>query len=327
MYHTVEGEAINDLPTLNAMFNDGDLGVGISLDTAMVGLARIIPNSDGQEDIAIDVDQSMVTQDIARVVYTRLGKLAGGAYKFTVQVSDTLGNVGEASVAFAVEGIDPTVVITAPASGQAFDASPDSVTGFFSGGGEVSISKFTVNEVDVSDSISVDGNNFTYMPADGFSEDDHTVSIEVTDGSGLTAQTALTFSVAIPGPSIAIHSPASGQMYDHGMPSITVESSGVAEPITVSVMVNGEAAMMNDDGTYSPASELGDGEHTVMATATDASGKTADATVIFSVMIPGPSIAINSPASGQMYDHGMPSITVESSGVAEPVTRIRYGQW
>ena len=405
----VEGEAINDLPTLNAMFNDGDLGVGISLDTAMVGLARIIPNSDGQEDMAIDVDQSMVTQDIDSVVYTRLGKLAGGAYKFTVQVSDTLGNVGEASVAFAVEGIDPTVVITAPASGQAFDASPDSVTGFFSGGGEVSISKFTVNDVDVSDSVTLDGNNFTYMPAEGFSEEDHTVSVEVTDGSGLTAQTALTFTVEypvptatittptagqeydhgmpiitgnfsgadpvtgtlsidgevvmevsgstftykptealsdgdhtvtlmvtdvngntadatiefainIPGPMVAINSPAAGQMYDHGMPSITIESSGVAEPISVSVMVNGEAAMMNDDGTYSPASVLGDGEHTVMATATDANGKTAEATVIFSVMIPGPSVAINSPASGQMYDHGMPSITVESSGVAEPVT-------
>ena len=404
----VEGEAINDLPTLHAEFNDGDLGVGISLGTAMVGLARIRPDSDGQEDIAIDVDQSMVEQDIDSVVYTRIDKLAGGAYKFTVQVTDSLGNVGEASVAYAVEGIDPTVVITAPASGQEFDASPASVTGFFAGGGEVSITSFTVNDEDVSESVSVEGNNFTYMPADGFSEDAHTVAVEVTDGSGLTSQTALTFTVEYPvptatittpaagqvynhgmpiitgsfsgadpvigtlsidgegvmvvdgndftykptealsdgehtvtlavtdvngntaeamteftinisGPSVAIHSPAAGQMYDHGMPSITVEASGVADPVMVSVMVNGEAATMNDDGTYSPATELGDGEHTVMATATDANGKTAEATVIFSVEIPGPSVSIISPAAGQMYDHGMPVILVESSGVAAPV--------
>ncbi len=316
----VEGEAINDLPTLHAAFNDGELGVGISdAETVVVSLARIRPDSDGQEEIAISVDQSMVEQDIDSVVYTRIDKLAGGAYKFTVQVSDSLNNVGEASIAFAVEGVNPTVMITAPASGQEFDATPESVTGFFAGGGEVSISKFTVNDVDVSESVTVDGNNFTYMPAEGFSEDAHTVAVEVTDGSGLTAQTSLTFTIEIPGPSIAIHAPASGQMYDHGMPAITVESSGVAEPITESVMVNGEAATMNDDGTYSPATALGDGEHTVVATATDASGKTAEATVIFSVEIPGPSIAIHSPASGQMYDHGMPAITVESSGVAEPV--------
>ena len=317
----VEGEAINGLPTLRAEYNDGGLGVGVSdANTAMVSLDRIRPNSDGQEEMAIDVDQSMVEQDMDSVVYTRIDKLAGGAYQFTVQVSDMLGNVGEASVNFAVEGRNPTVMITAPASGQSFDASPASVTGFFAGGGDVSISKFTINDVDVSESVTVDGNNFTYMPADGFSEDDHAVAVEVMDENGLTAQTALTFSVMIPGPSVAILSPAAGQMYDHGMPSITVESSGVSEPVTVSVMVNGEAATMNDDGTYSPASALGDGEHTVVATATDSTGKTAEATVIFSVEIPGPSVAILSPAAGQMYDHGMPSITVESSGVAAPVS-------
>ena len=127
----------------------------------------------------------------------------------------------------------------------------------------------------------------TYSPASELGDGEHTVMATATDANGKTAEATVIFSVMIPGPSVAINSPASGQMYDHGMPSITVESSGVAEPVTVSVMVNGEAATMNDDGTYSPASELGDGEHTVMATATDANGKTAEATVIFSVMIPG----------------------------------------
>ncbi len=409
----VEGEAINDLPTLHAMFNDGDLGVGISVDTAMVGLARVRPDSESQEEIAIDVDQGMVEQDIDSVVYTRIDKLAGGAYKFTVQVSDSLGNVGEASIAFAVEGINPTVMITAPASGQAFDASPASVTGFFAGGGEVNITSFTVNDVDVSESVTVDESNFTYVPDEGFSEDAYTVSVEVTDGSGLTAQTSLTFTVEYPvptatidtptagqvynhgkpiitgtfsgadpvigtlsiddgegvmvvdgndftyeptenladgdhtvtlavidvngntaeatteftiniaGPSVAIHSPTAGQMYDHGMPSIRVEASAddEAQPVTVSVMVNSEAATMNDDGTYSPAAELGDGEHTVVATATDANGKTAEATVIFSVLLPVPTASITTPAAGQVYDHGMPIITGEVSG-ATPIAGV-----
>ena len=409
-----EGDSVRPLPTLQASYNDGDLGIGVSEGTAVVSLARLRPEEVVQDPVPIDVDQSMVEQDIDSVVYTRTDRLAGGAYQFTVQVTDSLGTVGEATVTFAVEGINPTVVITAPASGQQFDASPDSVTGFYAGGGEVNITKFADTGEDVSADVTVDGNNFTYVPAEGFSEGDHTISVEVTDGSGLTSQTSLTFTVEYPvptatittpaagqvyshgnpiitgtfsgadpvtgtltlsdadgnvisemevsgndfeytpadalghgsytvsimvtdvngntadastdfsvdiaGPSVAIHAPAAGQMFDHGMPVITVESSGEAGPVSVSVMVNGEAASMNENGTYSPAAELGDGDHTVVATATDANGKTAEATVIFSVLIPGPSVAINGPAAGQMFDHGMPVITVESSGIAEPVS-------
>ena len=404
-----EGSTVNDLPTLLGAFQDGELGSGVSAEnTAIVSLARLRPEEVVQDAVPIDVDQSMVEQDIDSVVYTRTDRLAGGAYMFTIQVSDILGNIGEQTVTFAIEGINPTVVITAPASGQEFDASPASITGFFAGGGDVNITEFTINDADVT--AEVNGNNFTYMLAETLAEGDHTVAVEVTDGSGLTAQTSLTFTVKlpvptvsidtptagqtydhgkpiitgdfsgadpvevvvsvdgeaveavvddnaftytpadalshgehmvavkatdangrtaetsivftvdIPGPSVAIHSPAAGQMYDHGMPVISVESSGVAEPVTVSVTIDGEAATANEDGTYSPATALGDGEYTVAAIATDANGKTAEATVIFSVGIPGPSVAIHSPAAGQMYDHGMPVISVESSGVAEPVT-------
>ena len=147
----------------------------------------------------------MVEQDGDSVVYTRIDKLAGGAYKFSVQVSDSLGNIGNHSVAFAVEGINPSVVIIAPASGQQFDASPPSIDGFYSGGGEVNITKFTVNDVDVT--ADVDGNNFSYMPDGGFIEGDHSVSIEVTDGSGLTSQTGLTFNITLPVPTVTILSP------------------------------------------------------------------------------------------------------------------------
>ena len=415
-----EGATVNDSPTLHAMYNDGALGVGISLDTAMVSLARVKPDSEVQEEMTIKVDQSMVDQDIDSVVYTRINKLAGGAYKFTVNVTDSLGNVGEESVYFAVEGVDPTVTITAPLSGQEFEASPDSITGFFSGGGDVSVTKFTLDgvDVDVSDDsteFTSDGNSFTYMPEKGFSEKTHEVVVQVTDGSGITAETALTFTVEypvptativtptagqiynhgmpiitgtfsgaapvtgtltvtdskgdtivtedvsgskfeytpdtkeealghgsytvsitvtdgnkkpanastdftveIPGPSVAIHGPAAGQMFDHGLPVITVESSAEAGVKSVSVTIDGDDAVMGKkEGTYIPEEPLKDGDYTVVATATDVNGNDATATVIFTVEIPGPSIAIHAPASGQVYEHGKPKITVEYSGEAE----------
>ncbi len=316
----IEGATVNDLPTLRATYNDGDLGVGVSADnTAVVSLARLRPNSDTQEEMMIDVDQGMVEQDGNAVVYTRLDKLAGGAYKFSVQVSDSLGNIGNHSVAFAVEGINPSVVITAPASGQQFDASPASITGFYSGGGEVNISKFMVNDADVT--ADVDGNNFTYMPDGGFNEGDHVVSVEVTDGSGLTSQTGLTFNITLPVPTVAILSPEPTQVYNHGMPIITGEFTG-ADPVMVALSIDGEAVEAEISGnqfSYTPEMELSHGEHSIAVEVTDANGKTAMTSTIFTVDIPGPSVAIHSPAPGQTYDHGKPMLQGEFTGVEASV--------
>ncbi|MDE0088803.1 MAG: Ig-like domain-containing protein, partial [Candidatus Poribacteria bacterium] len=321
-----EGEAVNGLPSLNAGFGDGDMGSGVSdgsgvsmMDTAAVSLDRLRPEEVVQDAVPIDVDQSMVEQDLDSVVYTRIDKLAGGAYQFTIKVSDKLGNVGEQSVAFAVEGENPTVVITAPAAGQTFDHSPEKVTGFFAGGGEVSISKFTINDADMT--AEVMENNFSYMPADALGDGDYTVAVEVTDGSGLTAQTALTFTVELPVPTASIDTPTAGQVYDHGMPIITGEFSG-ADPVTGTLSIDDKVVMKvsGNEFTYTPTDALSDGPHTVTVNVTDKNGRTAQASTMFTVDIPGPTVAINSPAAGQTYDHGKPAIRGEFSGVAAPVS-------
>ncbi|MDE0635805.1 MAG: Ig-like domain-containing protein [Candidatus Poribacteria bacterium] len=330
----IEGHTVNDLPTLLAGFGDGDLGSGVSdgsgvsaADTAVVSLARLRPEEVVQDAVPIDVDQSMVEQDLDSVVYTRTDKLAAGAYQFTVQVADRLGNVGEQTVTFAIEGINPIVVITAPASGQTLDHSTEEITGFFTGGGEVNITKFTINGESVEPEKS--DNEFTYtLPekdadADGALDDgEYTVAVEVTDGSGLTAQTSLTFTVELPVPTVAIHSPHAGQVYDNGKPIIAGDFTG-AEPIAVALSIDGVAveAVANDNNqfTYTPTEELSDGAHTVVAVVTDANGRTAETSTDFTVDIPGPTVMIHVPAAGQMYDISRPAVTGEFSGVAMPV--------
>ncbi len=331
----VEGATVNDLPTLLAGFGDGDLGSGVSdgsgvsmKDTAAVLLARLRPEEVVQDAVPVDVDQSMVEQDLDSVVYTRTDRLAGGAYMFTIQVSDILGNIGEQSVSFAVEGINPTVVITAPASGQTLDHSTEEITGFFAGGGDVEITKFTINgePVDVVES----DNEFTYtLPekdkdADGVLEDgEYTVAVEVTDGSGLTAETSLTFTVELPVPTVAIHSPHAAQVYDNGTPIIAGDFSGAA-PIVVTLSIDGEAVepVVNDNNqfTYTPTEELSNGPHTVVAVVTDDNGRTAETSTDFMIDIPGPTVMIHVPDAGQMYDISRPTIVGEYSGVAAPVS-------
>ena len=324
-----EGDTVNDLPTLLAGFGDGDLGSGVSdgsgvstENTAVVSLARLRPEEVVQDAVPIDVNQSMVEQDIASVVYTRTDKLAGGAYMFTIQVSDILGNIGERTVTFAVEGINPIVVITAPASGQTFDHSPENITGFFAGGGDVSITKFTINNEDVTLEPS-DGNDFTYMPAEELGDGDYTVAVEVTDGSGLTAQTSLTFTVELPVPTVAIHSPHAAQVYDSGKPIIAGDFSGAA-PIAVTLSIDEMPVepVVNDNNqfTFTPTEELSDGAHTVVAEVTDANGRTAKTSTDFTIDIPGPTVMIHVPDAGQMYDISRPVIQGEYSGVAAPVS-------
>ena len=131
-----------------------------------------------------------------------------------------------------------------------------------------------------------DNNEFTYTPADALSHGEHTIAVEVTDGNGRTAQTSSVFTVDIPGPTVAIHSPASGQLFDHGKPVLRGEFTGVDPVVELTVTVNGEEIEVEVDGnefTYTPADGIGDGDYTVVANVVDPNGKTAKATIVFTV--------------------------------------------
>jgi hypothetical protein len=108
-------------------------------------------------------------------------------------------------------------------------------------------------------------------------------------------------------------------MYDISKPVITGEFSGVAMPVSLSLTLNGAvvaAEVSGNEFTYTPADALDDGEYTLVAEATDANGKTAEATAIFSIRLPVPTVAVESPEAGQVYDHGKPVITGTFSGAA-----------
>jgi hypothetical protein len=108
-------------------------------------------------------------------------------------------------------------------------------------------------------------------------------------------------------------------MYDISKPVITGEFSGVAMPVSLSLTLNGAvvaAEVSGNEFTYTPADALDDGEYTLVAEATDANGKTAEATAIFSIRLPVPTVAVESPEAGQVYDHGKPVITGTLSGAA-----------
>ena len=118
---------------------------------------------------------------------------------------------------------------------------------------------------------------------------------EATDANGKSADATVIFSVRLPVPTVAVESPEAGQVYDHGKPVITGTFSGAA-PIAVALSVDGASveADVNDNNefTYTPAVALSDGEHMIAVKVTDANGRTAETSAVFTVNIPGPSLSL-----------------------------------
>ena len=227
-------------------------------------------------------------------------------------MTDGNGRTAETSSVFTVDIPGPSVAIHSPAPGQLFDHGKPMLQGEFSGVDP----ELTVMVNDEEIEVVVDGNKFTFTPADGLDDGEYTVVAEVVDANGKTAKATAVFSVRLPEPTVTIKSPAAGLTYDNGSPVIAGEFTGVA-PVEVKLSINGEDAEVKVDGnqfTHDLADALAHGDHTISVEVTDANGKTAQATTVFTVDIPGPSVSILSPASGQTYDHGAPVIRAEFMG-------------
>ena len=249
--------------------------------------------------------------------YTPADALDDGEYTLIAEATDANGKTAEATAIFSIRLPVPTVAVESPEAGQVYDHGKPVITGDFSGAAPIAVA-LSIDGKAVEAEVN-DNNQFTYTPAEALSDGEHMIAVKVTDANGRTADTSAVFTVDIPGPSVAIHAPAAGQMYDISKPVITGEFSGVAAPVSLSLTLNGEVVVAEVSGnefTYTPADALDDGEYTLIAEATDANGKTAEATAIFSIRLPVPTVAVESPEAGQVYDHGKPVITGDFSGAA-----------
>ena len=186
-----DGEAVDSLPTIHATYHDG-AGAGVDGATGSLDLARLQP----PDAVEVVVDQAALAKDAEDLVYTRSEQLAGGAYRVTVEVADILGNVGTGTQEFTVNGTLPSVAIHSPVSGQTFEHGKPPISGEFSGAGTVEITTFTINDVEATP--EVDGNQFSYTPAEALSDGDYKVVVAVSDGDGNVAQASSIFTVDIP---------------------------------------------------------------------------------------------------------------------------------
>lgn len=206
-----------------------------------------------------------------------------------VIAADNAGNVASATVSqFSALGLrvlekgKPSVSVTYPASaafvgtnlptirwevrddGSGVD--PATIAISIDGGAAVT-SEITKTEIE-------GGYSCEYTPAAALDDGAHTLSFTVSDHDGNAADAVSSgFTVDTVPPVLNVTAPADGFVTNHATVNVTGSSNDLTSgPVTVKV--NGKAATVGADGSFSVPVTLTEGENEITVTAMDSAGKT-----------------------------------------------------
>ena len=238
-----------------------------------------------------------------------------GDHLLVASAADCAGHATAVHALFHLDLTPPTLAATVPADGATLAEAPTS----FTGTSDPDLASATVNGA----AATVSAGSFTLAPFP-WQEGENTVAIELVDLAGHRASFTRTFTVRSIPPSVEI-----------------LETGAAIAPGTVftravrpEIRANDPAATLTatlDGAPFASGTEIAaTGDYTLAATVTDALGRTASASVAFSIdLSPGPTVAITAPADGDTVSTTTvdvtgtvtgSSVTVTVNGVPAPVT-------
>ena len=336
-----EDDTVDSLPTVHATYNDGE-GSGIDDASGSLALARLHP----PDEVSVDVGQYSLEKDETTLVYTRTEKLPGGAYRVTVQVADILGNVGEDSVEFAINGTPadttPPVIAEVAPSGSinAADLAPSEFTKVSDSEALIKLNLSAVVSDDQSSVISVrfrvDDKPFNSVPHSNIKGNPrvefvlgpgtHTATVSATSQGG-TTEHSWTFDIIFDQVAPTITSITPTGTIRAGLPTISVsvnDESGVDEIYVVLMDSGGKEVKgdTEDDGErgiegitrldFIPEEPLDEGTYTIDVRATDTIGNSATAKGSFTIDFDtaAPVITMASPQNEARLTERRPQISI-----------------
>ncbi len=201
--------------------------------------------------------------------------LADGSHTFTVQSTDTAGNIGSAAFTWTIDTTPPTVTIT---SGPKNPSNSKSAT-------------FTFTVSDGTIACSLDGAAFTSCSSpttvSGLADGSHTFTVKSTDTAGNVGSASQTWVVDTTAPTVTI---TSG-------PKNPSNSSSATFTFTVS---DGTIQCKVDGGAFASCSSpatftgLADGSHTFTVQSTDTAGNVGSASQTWTIDTTPPTVTITS---------------------------------
>ncbi|WP_434386353.1 adventurous gliding motility protein AgmC [Melittangium boletus] len=281
--------------------------------------------------------------------FTPAADLTQGSHTVKVTARDAAGNVSVDSNTntFIVDTIAPSApVVVTPANGSYVTVVRPPITGTAEANSTVTV---YIDGVAQPTTVKADAaGNWTFTPATDLAQGSHTVKARAADAAGNVSvdSNTNTFIIdSIPPPAPVVVTPTNGSYVTTVRPVITgtaeansrvtVYIDGVAQPTTVTANASG-------NWTFTPATDLAQGSHTVKARSADAAGNVSvdsntNTFIIDSIPPPAPVVVV--PANGSYVTTVRPvisgtaeansTVTVYIDGAAQPttVTADASGNW
>ena len=278
--------------------------------------------------------------------FTPDAPLGQGQHIFTTVATDQAGNSGGVSSSFTIEldSVAPSIPVissvqdsTAPTTGPITNGQTTNESRpALSGTGEIGATITVLSDGQPIGTTTVGANGtWSLTPTDALSNGPHTLTVTATDSAGNTSQPSNSFTLIVdtvlPGtPAITqvaddvgplIGNLNNGQATNDPLPTL----SGTAEAnATVRVYDNGSfIGFTSADGTgawsFTPGTELGNGNHALTVTATDAAGNVSLTSAGFNIVVD--TVAPLAPTIIQAFDDVLPGTGTLSSGAFTNDTR------
>ncbi|MCH8844398.1 MAG: Ig-like domain repeat protein, partial [SAR324 cluster bacterium] len=238
-----------------------------------------------------------------------LPEFSDGTHAIKVLVEDATGNVGDESVTFLVDTIDPAVTIALYNDADEL-IGENAVTDT-----KEPVLDYTVtdaNAASVSVTVTLDGQ--TVDVASGgllpsLSDGQHTVAVTAVDeagNSGSGSFSSISFTVDTAAPIVEIDSPLDGEVTSDTQPVVNVTVTD-ATATTLTATLDGQDLSDFVSGYTLPL--LSDGGHTVVVTAVDEAGNSESvsiSSISFTVDTVAPLVGIASPVNGAITNNIQP---------------------
>lgn len=241
--------------------------------------------------------------------------LAEGQYEISASATDAVGNNGPTSAAIGL-----TIDLTAPAapliSVPTDGASTSDPTPTIGGSAEPNAIVSVYRDGTLMGTVNADSNgDWAFTPSSSLPDATYALTARAADAAGNTsaASDANDVTIDTQAPSAPVVATPADDTYTT---DTTPTFSGTAEAgSTVAIIIDANAPVsVTADGsgnwTYTPSTPLGEGAHSVLATASDAANNTsaASATHNFTIDTTPPSLTIDSPTSNGTIGDNTPSI-------------------
>ncbi|MGC6094786.1 BapA/Bap/LapF family large adhesin [Citrobacter portucalensis] len=320
------GQLTNDAqPTLNGK---GEIGAIITI------------RDNGAEIGTTQVDES------GNWSFTPDAPLGQGQHIFTVVATDQAGNTGGVSSSFTIEldSIAPSIPVissvqdnTAPTTGPISNGQISNESRpALSGTGEVGATITVLSDGQpIGTTIVGAGGSWSFTPSAALGNGQHTLTVTATDSAGNTSLPSGGFTYTVD--TMAPTAPVITQVADDVGPLIGNLNNGQAtnDPLptlsgtaeansTVRIYDNGSfIGFTTADGTgawtFTPGTQLGNGNHALTVTATDAAGNVSPTSAGFNIVVD--TVAPLAPTIIQAFDDVQPGTGTLSNGAFTNDTR------